>query len=77
MLREDGREALEEVKADASLHCIPVVVFTTSSAEEEVRRSYDLVVSVFIRKPEHFEDLREIVEMVGSYWIEAVEPPPE
>ena len=74
---KDGREALAEVKADAHLRRIPVVVFTTSSAEEDVRRSYDLGVSGFIHKPASFEALLEIVSALGKYWCEIVELPRE
>ena len=71
-----GREALAEVKAHADLRRIPVVVLTTSNADEDVLRSYELGVSGFIRKPASFEGLLEIVETLGKYWIEVVELPP-
>ncbi len=76
MPRKDGREALAEVKAHADLRRIPVVVLTTSNADEDVLRSYELGVSGFIRKPASFEGLLEIVEALGKYWIEVVELPP-
>ena len=74
MPRKDGREALEEVKADARLRRIPIVVLTTSSAEDDVLRSYNLGVSGFIRKPVSFEGLLDIVQTVGKYWTQVVEP---
>lgn len=78
MPRKDGREALAEIKADPVLRRIPVVVFTTSKAEEDVLRSYDLGVSSFISKPLTYESLVRLVETLSSYWFEAVRlPDPE
>ena len=75
MPRKDGREALREIKADARLRKIPVVVLTTSSAEEDVLKTYDLGVSSFITKPVTFEGLVEIMRTLGKYWFEIVELP--
>ncbi len=75
MPRKDGREALAEIKADASLRRIPVVVLTTSKADEDVRRSYDLGVAGYITKPGSFEGLIEAIKMLGKYWLESVELP--
>jgi CheY-like chemotaxis protein len=75
MPRKDGREALREIKADPDLRRIPVVVLTTSKAEEDVLRSYDLGVSSFITKPVTFEALVEVMRTVGKYWFEIVELP--
>ncbi len=75
MPRKDGREALEEIKADPKLRRIPVVVLTTSKAEEDICRSYDLGVSGFIVKPVTFDSLIEIVRTLGKYWFEIVELP--
>jgi len=77
MPRKDGREALEEIKSDRNLRSIPVVVLTTSKAEEDVLRSYDLGVNSFITKPVTFEGLVEVVKTLGKYWIEIVELPPQ
>jgi CheY-like chemotaxis protein len=77
MPRKDGREALREIKADPNLRQIPVVVLTTSKAEEDVFRSYDLGVSSFITKPVTFEGLVQVMRTLGRYWIEIVELPPE
>ncbi len=78
MPRKDGREALAEIKADPVLRRIPVVVFTTSKAEEDVLRSYDLGVSSFISKPLTYESLVRLVQTLSSYWFEAVRlPDPE
>lgn len=75
MPRKDGREALAEMKADPQLRRIPVVVFTTSKAEEDVLRSYDLGVSSFISKPVTYESLLRLVETLTSYWFKAVRLP--
>ena len=75
MPRKDGREALEEIKSDPGLRSIPVVVLTTSKAEEDIVRSYDLGVNSFITKPVTFEGLVEVVKTLGKYWIEIVELP--
>ena len=77
MPKKDGREALEEIKADPDLRCIPVVVLTTSKAEEDIRRIYDLGASGFITKPVKFESLVDIMKTLGKYWFEIVELPPE
>jgi CheY-like chemotaxis protein len=75
MPRMDGREALAEIKADPSLRQIPVVVLTTSHADEDVVRSYDLGVSSFISKPVTFEGLVDLLRDFGRYWFEFVELP--
>ncbi len=75
MPRKDGREALREIKADPDLKRIPVVVMTTSKAEEDVLSSYDLGASSYITKPVTFERLVELMKVLGRYWIEFVELP--
>ena len=75
MPRKDGREALREIKADPDLKRIPVVVMTTSKAEEDIVRSYDLGASSYITKPVTFERLVELMKVMGRYWIEFVELP--
>jgi CheY-like chemotaxis protein len=77
MPRKDGREALREIKTDPHLRQIPIVVLTTSKAEEDIYRSYDLGVSSFITKPVTFEALVEVMRTLGRYWFEIVELPPE
>ena len=76
MPRKDGREALREIKADPDLRRIPVVVLTTSKAEEDILRTYDLGVNSFIVKPVTFTDLVEVMQALGRYWFEIVELPP-
>lgn len=75
MPRKDGREALREIKSDESLRGIPVVVFTTSKAEEDIYRSYQLGVNSFITKPVTFESLISVIRTLGKYWFEIVELP--
>ena len=77
MPRMDGREALAEIKTDPNLRCIPVVVLTTSAAEEDIVRSYDLGVSGFITKPVTFDELVEAMRIVGEYWFAIVKLPPK
>lgn len=77
MPRMDGREALERIKSDASLRRIPVVVLTTSRAEEDIVRSYDLGVNSFIQKPVSFSDFTQALRLLGAYWLEVVALPPE
>jgi CheY-like chemotaxis protein len=75
MPRMDGREALKVIKSDPSLANIPVVVFTTSKAEEDVYRSYQLGGNSFITKPVTFENLMTVMKTLGLYWFEIVELP--
>ena len=75
MPKKDGREALREIKAHPDLRRIPVVVLTTSKAEEDVFRSYDLGASSFITKPVTFSSMVETIKVLGEYWFEIVELP--
>jgi CheY-like chemotaxis protein len=75
MPKMDGREALAEIKASPDLRKIPVIVLTTSSAEEDIFRTYDLGVSSFITKPVTFEGLVEAMKVLTEYWFEIVELP--
>ena len=78
MPRKDGREALREIKGDPSLRHIPIVVLTTSKAEEDIYRTYDLGVNSFITKPVSFDGLVAVMKALGRYWFEIVElPAPE
>lgn len=76
MPRKDGREALREIKADPLLRAIPVVVLTTSSAEEDILRSYDLGGNSYVQKPVTFPKLVELVTELGNYWFKIVKLPP-
>ena len=75
MPKLDGREALAEIKSDPDLRRIPVVVLTTSSAEADVLRSYELGVNSFITKPVTFAGLVEVMQGFTRYWFEIVELP--
>lgn len=75
MPRKDGREALREIKSDDTLRNIPVVVFTTSKAEEDIYKTYQLGVNSFITKPVTFDNLTEVMRTLGNYWFEIVELP--
>jgi len=75
MPKKDGREALKEIKTDDHLRMIPVVVLTTSKAEEDILRTYDLGVSSFITKPVTFTALVDVMKTLSKYWFEIVELP--
>ena len=75
MPRKDGREALRDIKSDPDLRDIPVVVFTTSKAEEDIYKSYKLGVNSFITKPVTFDGLIDVVQALGKYWFQIVELP--
>ena len=69
MPRKDGREALKEIKADPNSRRIPIVVLTTSKAEEDILRSYDLGVNSYITKPVTFKSLVEMVKVLGQILV--------
>lgn len=75
MPRKDGRAALREIKGDASLRQIPVVILTTSQADEDIVASYDLGVNSYIRKPVSFAGLVAVMQSLKRYWFEIVELP--
>jgi CheY-like chemotaxis protein len=75
MPKKDGREALAEIKSDPCLRRIPVVVLTTSRAEEDIVRTYDLGVNSFISKPVTFEELASVMQTLACYWFDLVELP--
>ena len=75
MPRKDGREALQEIKADPELRQIPIVVLTTSKADEDIYRTYDLGVNSYITKPVSFEGLVEVMKSLTSYWFHIVRLP--
>ncbi len=76
MPRKDGRTVLKEIKSDPDLRQIPVVVLTTSKADEDIFKSYDLGVNSYIVKPVTFEALVDILQTLEKYWFEIVELPP-
>jgi CheY-like chemotaxis protein len=75
MPRKDGREALAEIKSDPDLRYIPVVVLTTSKAEEDIMRSYDIGAASYITKPVTFDGLVEAIKGLGQYWVQIVRLP--
>jgi len=75
MPRLDGREALARIKADPVFRALRVVVLTTSKAEEDILRTYNLSAASYIAKPVTFEALVEVVRTLGKYWLEIVELP--
>lgn len=75
MPKKDGRAALREIKGDAALRQIPVVILTTSQADEDIVASYDLGVNSYIRKPISFPGLVEVMRSLKRYWFEIVELP--
>jgi two-component system, chemotaxis family, response regulator Rcp1 len=74
--RKDGREVLAELKADADLKMIPVVVLTTSRAEEDVLRAYQLHANCYITKPVDFQQFLNVVRSIESFWLFVVTLPP-
>ena len=75
MPKKDGRQALSEMKADPNLRNIRVVVMTTSKAEEDILRTYDLGASSYVTKPVTFTALVDVIATLGRYWLEIVELP--
>ncbi len=75
MPRKDGREALAEIKSDPRLRYIPVVVLTTSKAEEDIIRSYDIGAASYITKPVTFDGLVNAIRGLGHYWVQIVRLP--
>ncbi len=75
MPRMDGREALRIIKTDPELHTIPVVVLTTSKAEEDILRMYEVGANSYIIKPVTFEGLVEVMRTIRRYWFEIIELP--
>ncbi|MGI0129641.1 MAG: response regulator [Thermoplasmata archaeon] len=75
MPRKDGREVLREVKGDANLRQIPVVVMTSSQAEEDIARAYDHHANCYVRKPIDFAQFHEVVKTLENFWFATVELP--
>lgn len=76
MPRMDGREALQHIKQDPDLSHIPVVILTTSQAEEDILRSYKLQASCYITKPVDLEQFLRVVRAVEDFWLSVVRLPP-
>ena len=75
MPKKDGREALQEIKADPKLKSIRIVILTTSKAEEDIYRTYNLSAASYITKPVTFAGMAEVIKVLGKYWLEIVELP--
>ncbi len=75
--KKDGREVLEEMKVDAKLSTIPVIVLTTSSAEKDVLRSYQLHANCYVTKPVNFDRFLECVRSIEHFWLSVVVLPTE
>jgi two-component system response regulator len=75
--RKDGREVLAEIKTDDNLKRIPVVVLTTSQAEEDIIKAYNLSANCYITKPVDFDQFVRIVQSIENFWFAIVKLPPE
>ncbi len=72
----DGREVLSEIKHDDKLKRIPVVILTSSEAEEDILKTYDLHANCYIKKPMDMDQFIEIVQSIGNFWFSIVKLPP-
>lgn len=75
--RKDGREVLAEVKADARLRRIPVVILTTSQAEDDILRAYHLNANSYITKPVDLEQFIRVLQSIENFWLRVVKLPTE
>jgi CheY-like chemotaxis protein len=75
--KKHGHEVLEEVKRDVELRRIPVIVLTTSRADKDILRSYDLHANCYITKPLGLDQFNQIVRAIEGFWLEIVSLPPE
>ena len=75
--KKDGREVLAEIKADEQLRRIPVVVLTTSSAEQDILKTYDLHANCYITKPVNMDQFNAVVKAIEEFWFTIVKLPPE
>lgn len=73
--RKDGREVLAEIKSDPTLRRIPVVVLTTSQAEEDIFRSYDLHANCYVNKPVDFDNFISVIRSIDNFWLSVVKLP--
>lgn len=75
--RKDGREVLEEIKGDTGLRRIPVVVLTTSEAERDILKAYNLHANCYITKPVSLEQFITVIKTIEDFWLEIVKLPPK
>jgi two-component system response regulator len=73
---KDGREVLAEVKSDKNLCSIPIIIFTSSEAEEDIAKSYNLHANCYITKPVDFEQFRKVLTVLEDFWFMVVKLPP-
>lgn len=74
--RKDGRSVLSEIKTDPDLQSIPVIVLTSSDAEEDIRHAYELHANCYIAKPVDFEQLLRVIRLLNEFWFTVVKLPP-
>ncbi len=77
MPRKDGKDVLRELKDDEDLRRIPVVVLTSSAAEEDVVKSYDLHANAYLTKPVDFDGFLDVIGRIEDFWLTVVKMPPE
>jgi chemotaxis family two-component system response regulator Rcp1 len=75
--KKDGREVLAEIKSDKALKRIPVVILTTSQAEEDILRTYDLHANCYVTKPVDLDQFIKVVQHIEEFWLSIVKLPPE
>jgi len=73
--KKDGREVLAEIKADENLKRIPIVIFTTSKAEEDILKTYNLHANCYITKPLNFDKFMEVIKSIEDFWLTIVKLP--
>jgi CheY-like chemotaxis protein len=73
--KKDGRQVLAEVKADPDLRRIPVVILTTSKAEEDILKTYDLHANCFVTKPVDFDQFIKVIQSIEGFWLTIVQLP--
>ena len=73
--KKDGREVLKEIREDTNLKNIPIVVLTTSGAEKDILRAYDLHANAYITKPLDFDQFIKVVGSIENFWLEIVNLP--
>lgn len=73
--KRDGREVLEEVKEDSNLKSIPIVILTTSGAEKDIHRAYELHANAYVTKPLDFDQFICVIESIARFWLEIVRLP--
>ncbi|MBI4458758.1 MAG: response regulator [Acidobacteria bacterium] len=76
MPKKDGREVLAEMKKDPDLDCIPVVILTTSDAEEDIIRSYKLRANAYVTKPTYVDQFKIVVTSIEDFWMRVAKLPP-